>query len=210
MIRTLAGLAVLLAFGALSGCATMSGDECTASDWTAVGYSDGARGYTSDRFSKYNKACAKHGITPNFRDYQAGRDEGLREFCQPGNGFSLGERGGRYNGVCAAELEPQFLDAYRVGSHLYSLRSNVNSASSRISAKENELQRVKDEIRTKEAALIDEETTTQDRLLLLTDLKELSERTGQLEAEIRELYDERARHEVELQNYQASVTAYGY
>lgn len=210
MIRKLTGITVLLAFGVLSGCATMSGDECTASDWVAVGYSDGARGYTADRLSKYNKACAKHGVTPDFREYQAGREEGLREFCQPGNGFSLGERGGHYNGVCAAELEPQFLDAYRVGSHLHSLRSNVNSASSRIAAKENELKRVKDDIRAKEAQLIDDETTTQDRILLLADLKDLSERTGQLEAEILDLYDERARHEVELENYQASVTAYGY
>ena len=210
MIRNLAGIIALLAFGALSGCATMSGDECTTSDWVAVGYSDGARGYTADRLSNYNKACAKHGVTPSFRDYQAGREEGLREFCQPSNGFTLGERGGRYHGVCAADLEPQFLDAYRVGSHLHGLRSHVNSASSRISAKENELQRVKDEIRSNEAQLIDEETTTQDRILLLADLKDLSERTGQLEAEIRDLYDERARHEVELQNYQASMTAYGY
>jgi hypothetical protein len=210
MKRTFAGITVILAFSVLSGCATMSGDECAVSDWTAVGYSDGARGYTSDQLSKYNKACAKHGVTPDFRAYQSGREEGLREFCQPGNGFSLGERGGRYHGVCSPDLEPHFLDAYRVGSHLYSLRSNVNSASSRIAHSERELENTKDEIRHKEALLIDEETTTTDRVLLLADLKDLSERIGQLESEIRTLYDERARHEVELQNYQASVTAYGY
>ncbi len=210
MKRMLAGISVILVFGVLSGCATMSGDECTMSDWTAIGYSDGAQGYTSDRLNKYNKACAKHGVTPDFRAYQAGRDEGLREFCQPSRGFQLGERGGRYQGVCNTDLEPAFLDAYRVGSHLHTLRSNVNSASARIAAREAELERTKDKIRTKEAQLIDEETSTADRVLILADLKELSERTGELEAEIKDLFADRARHEVELQNYQASIVAYGY
>ena len=65
-------------------------------------------------------------------------------------------------------------------------------------------------MRSKEAALIDGETTTEERILLLADLKELSERTGELEAEIRDLYEQRARHQVELDNYQVSVADYGY
>lgn len=210
MKRMLAGFSLILVFGVLSGCATMSGDECAMSDWTAIGYSDGAQGYTSDRLNKYNKSCAKHGVTPDFRAYQAGRDEGLREFCQPARGFQLGERGGRYYGVCSADLEPAFMDAYRVGSHLHTLRSNVSSASARIAAKEAELERNKDEMRAKEAELIDGETATADRVLILADLKELAERNGQLEAEIKDLYADRARHEVELQNYQASIVAHGY
>ena len=62
----------------------------------------------------------------------------------------------------------------------------------------------------KEAALISDETTAEERVVLLLDLKELSERTGQLEAEIRDLYDERARHQVELENYQVALVDYGY
>jgi predicted nucleic acid-binding Zn-ribbon protein len=65
-------------------------------------------------------------------------------------------------------------------------------------------------MRTKEAALIDSETTTEDRILLLADLKELSERTGRIEAEILDLHEQLARYQVELDNYQASVTDFGY
>ena len=208
MNRTWASILMIVAFAGVSGCATMSGDECAMSDWTAIGYSDGAQGYPSDRYSRHNKACAKHGVTPDFRAYQSGRDEGLREFCQPSRGYRLGESGGHYYGVCSGELEPAFLDAYRVGSHLHTLRSNVNNASSQIASKERELDSVADEIRHTEARLIDDETENQQRVLLLVDLKEISERSGKLEAEIKELHAERARHEVELQNYQSSVMAY--
>ena len=65
-------------------------------------------------------------------------------------------------------------------------------------------------IRDKEATLIASETTIQDRILILADLKDLSERTGQLETEIEMLIDDRARHETELANYQSSVAAFGF
>ena len=199
----------LLVIG-LAGCATMSGDECATSDWTAVGYEDGSRGYTSERFGKHREACAKHGITADFPAYQQGRREGLVEFCQPGRGFNLGANGGQYNGVCSVELEADFLDAYRVGRQLYTLRSNVSSANSQIYNKKQELEEIEDQISHNEALLIGDQTTTEDRVLLLAELKRLSERTGELEIEIEVLIGDRARHEQNLQNYEQTVAAYGY
>ncbi len=203
---TVAAVALLV----MSGCATMSGDECMTTDWSAIGYEDGARGYTTERFSKHRKACAKHGVTADFQAYQAGRDQGLVEYCQPGRGFDVGVNGGRYYGVCNVELERDFLEAYNAGYHLYTLRANVSRATAGINSKERELERVEDEIRQKEASLIAEETTIEERVLLLADLKDLSERTGELEAEIKDLYEQRARYQVELDNYQVAVTDYGY
>lgn len=194
----------------MSGCASMSGDECIATDWRAVGYEDGSRGYTSERFSKYRKACAKQGVTANFSDYQAGREQGLVEYCQPGRGYSVGVSGGRYYGVCAVDLEAGFVDAYNDGYHLYTLRSNVNHANSKLIAKQRDLESVEDAILHAEAALIDRETTTERRIILLAELKNLSEDTGRLEAEIRDLYEERARHQAELDNYQVTVADYSY
>ncbi len=199
-----------LGFAALSGCATMSGDECLTSDWAAIGYEDGARGYTMQQMTQRRKACAKHGVTPDFAAYQNGRDQGLVEYCQPGRGFDVGVNGGRYNGVCKAELEANFLDAYNAGYHLYTLRSNVNRASSSIAVKEGQLNRIRDDITAKEAALIDPKTTTEQRIVLLAELKDLSERTGELETQIKDLYDQRARHQVELEQYQVVVMDYGY
>ena len=199
----------LLVIG-LAGCATMSSDECATSDWTAVGYEDGSRGYTSERFSKHRKACAKHGVTADFQAYQQGRSQGLVEFCQPGRGFNLGANGGQYKGVCSVELEADFLDAYRVGQQLYKLRSNVSSANSQINYKKQELEDIEGQISHKEALLIGDQTTTEDRVLLLAELKRLSERTGELEVEIEALIADRARHEQNLQHYEQTVAAYGY
>lgn len=207
------GIYSLLAAGAalvLSGCASMSADECVMSDWRTIGYEDGARGFTSDRLGQHRKACAKHGVAPDFEEYRAGRDEGLREFCQPSRGFNLGASGGHYSGVCASDQEPYFLDAYRSGQHLHALRSNVQASTHAINARRSELDTVQEQIRDTEAALISSETTAEERILLLVDLKNLSEETGRLEAEIVDLIEERADHEHELQSYQAVLADSGY
>lgn len=194
----------------LSGCATMSGDECMTSDWSAIGYEDGARGYTTDRLANRRKACAKHGVTPDFAAYQSGRDQGLVEYCQPSRGFNVGSNGGRYNGVCSVNLEADFLDAYNAGHHLYSLRSRVNRANSSIKSKEHELDEIEDALLQNGIDIIASETTQEERILLLADMKDMAERTGQLEAEIKDLYEVRAHAQAELEHYQMVVVDLGY
>lgn len=210
MKSTICRLLAAAALLGLAGCASMSADECAMSDWRTIGYEDGARGYTSDRLGQHRKACAKHGVAPDFDEYRAGRDDGLREFCQPTRGFNLGASGGHYNGVCASDQEPYFLDAYRSGQHLHALRSNVQASTYAINARRSELDKVAEQIRDTEAALIASETTPQERVLLLVDLKNLSEETGRLEAEIIDLIEERADHEHELESYQAVLADSGY
>lgn len=204
------GLLFSISLIGLGGCATMSADECLTSDWHAIGFEDGAHGYTADQLGNRRKACAKHGVTPDFEAYQAGRAQGLRQYCQPSRGFSVGSNGGRYNGVCPADLEAEFVDAYNSGKQLYTLRSRVNGATSQINAKERELEDTNEKTRDAEARLISPETTMEDRVLLLSDMKELSERTGQLEAEIAELIEERAVYEQQLAAYQAMLADSGF
>ena len=199
-----------LALVGLSGCASMSADECALSDWSAVGYEDGARGYTSDRFGQHRKACAKHGVSVDFQAYQSGREQGLAEFCQPGRGFTYGVNGGRYNGVCSADLEAEFVEAYNVGYQLYTLRAAVSSADSAIYSKQSELDYSEKRIVAIGVELISDETTTEQRVALLAEMQDLSERTGELESEIDFLVAERARAEQELQYYEQTVAALGY
>ncbi len=201
---------VALALVGLGGCASMSADECLAVDWTAIGYEDGARGYTTERFGTHRKACAKHGVTASLADYRHGHAQGVEVFCQPSRGFNHGASGGSYNGVCPAMLEDDFVDAYHAGRKLYTLRANVNSANSRIYAKEAELNGVNQRIAEATAMMISSETTTEERVLLLAELKELAERTGQLEAEIQQAVEDRARYEQDLEYYEQTVASYGY
>jgi hypothetical protein len=188
----------------------MSAEECLVSDWSAIGYEDGARGYTTDRFSQHRKACAKHGIAADFEAYKRGREEGLLEFCQPARGYTLGVNGGRYNGVCSADVEAEFVQAYNAGHRLYSLRAAVGSAESAIRAKQGELEYAEKRIVAIGVDLISTKTTTEQRVELLAEMKELSERTGQLESEIEFLIADKARAEQELQNYEQTVAAQSY
>lgn len=210
MNSRLAGFISIAVLLGLSGCASMSADECTMSDWRTIGFEDGAQGYTADRLGNHRKACAKHGVAPDFEAYQSGRSEGLRQFCQPSRGFNVGAGGGRYNGVCPGDMEPDFVAAFNSGHQLYNLRSSVNSANYQITAKRTELENSEKRIIEAELALIARETTTQERILLLAELKDLSERTGQLEAEIVELVEERVVYEQQLAAYEETIASASY
>jgi len=205
-----AGILLASAVLGLGGCASMSADECLVSDWSAIGYEDGSRGLTSDRFTQHRKACAKHGVAADFEAYKRGRAEGLVEFCQPGRGYTYGVNGGYYNGVCSADLEPEFIAAYNVGYQLHTLRAAVSSADSAIYTRRAELKYAEDRIVGIGIDLISDETTTEQRIALLAEMKQLSERTGELEAEIDYYVAEKARAEQELQGYEQTLTAQGY
>ena len=201
----IAGLVSIIALLGLGGCASMSADECAMSDWRTIGFEDGALGYTADRLGSHRKACAKHGVAPDFEAYQAGWREGVRRFCQPSRGFNLGASGARYNGICPSDMEPDFVDAYNTGHKLYNLRANVSKANSQIAARNAALERNEKRIREVEAALIARDTSAEDRVLLLVELKELSEETGKIEAEIVALVEERAVYERQLAEYESMI-----
>jgi len=190
---------------ALSGCASMNKSECLTSDWQMIGFEDGVRGSGSQRLTKHRKACAKHGIVPDLAAYQRGRSQGLQEYCQPTKGFALGRSGASYAGACPAELEAGFLDAYNAGHHLWQLKTSVSSADRQINNKKRALDRVKKDLVAKEAALVSDEATSEQRLALLARVKELSEKRGQLQAEIEDLIIVRTQRQGELYAYQAEL-----
>ena len=59
MNNRISGMLVVLAALAAGGCASMSSEECALSDWSAIGFEDGASGYTTERFSSHSahKQC---------------------------------------------------------------------------------------------------------------------------------------------------------
>jgi hypothetical protein len=196
--------ALLIAL-AVSGCASMDKDECLTVDWRTIGYEDGSAGYPGDRIASHRKACAKHGVSPDLAQYQSGREEGLREFCRPANGYRLGAQGSGYGGVCPADLEREFLDAYGSGRQLYTLESRVSNATYQLDAKRRELNRAEDDVINKSALAIDKDTTGEQRAQAVVDLKQLAERIGRLKVEIRELEEDRIQYERDLQDYRATA-----
>ncbi len=188
----------------VTGCSSMSETECLAVDWRTIGYEDGVAGFPGNHIAKHRKACAKHGVRSDLTLYQAGRAEGLREYCQPANGYRLGVRGGSYGGVCPAELEDRFLPAYDAGHHLYSLRARLSNAESQLDSKRRELDRAKHGIVATSAAVVSDEATREERADALVDAAELAERVGRLKEEIKQLEADRVRYERDLDDYLAS------
>lgn len=202
MIQILRALAALFCAGMLTACASMSANECEFSDWYTIGFEDGSRGLTSDAVSGRRKACARHGFGIDFASYQEGREAGLKEFCQPQRGFDAGSAGQRYRGVCPSDLEPAFLDAYEEGAQLHTLRAAVAQVDSQINSRERELERLHEDIAEYEALLIADDTTTEDRVRVLADLKRSNEQVGQVDTEIQHLISERALRQQDLLDYE--------
>ena len=189
----------------LQACATLNEHECLVSDWHAIGYEDGARGASAELVGKHRKACAKHGIAPDLQAYRSGRLEGLSEYCTGANGFSLGARGGHYGGVCPPEYEYEFVEAYDAGRKLYELQASVNHADRQIRSKQKQLENLKEDLSGKEAALISDGTTSEERVRLLADTRDLAKRQGELESEITELERNKAVYLERLDQYKATL-----
>ena len=197
---------IVAAMAALTGCNSMSAQECLATDWRTVGYEDGVNGYTGDRIGRYRKSCSEHGVTPDLGEYQSGRDQGLREFCKPLNGFRVGARGGGYSGVCPAELDESFADAYQSGRQLYTLRSRVGSTADEIDSMRNELEQIDRNLVTIGARMVDPTVTNEERAQLLVDTKHMAERKGEIKARIPQLESELVVYQRELDDYRATLT----
>ncbi len=204
-----ATLGLLVVAVLLGGCATMNEAECLTVDWQTVGFEDGAAGYSGDRIGQHRKACAKHGVSPDLVGYQRGREAGLREYCQPANGFRVGSHGGGYVGVCPVELDGAFSAAFESGRQLYSLESRLSNAQNQIVSKRRELERVEDTMVKVTAVIVRSDSSGEERAQALVDTKQLAERAGRLKAEIRQLEHDRVEYERDLEDYRAHVSFIG-
>lgn len=114
----------LLALLALTGCATLTTDQCKVADWRALGVEDGALGYGESRFLAYTKDCADAGVTPDRLAWEAGRQEGLLRFCTPEGAYSAGVDGRPFRGRCAPET-PEQLAALEKGQNWRAITAEI-------------------------------------------------------------------------------------
>ena len=183
----------------------MSESECRAIDWRTIGFEDGVAGYSGDRIAVHRKACGKYGVSTDLAAYQAGRDQGLREFCQPANGFRVGSHGYEYAGVCPAALEPAFLRSLESGQRLYTLESRAANAANQLASRRRELHDIQEAIEHDAMAIISGESTPEQRAHALLETHELVDRAGRTQNEIARLEDEAGRCDQELESYRATL-----
>ncbi|SFO40543.1 Protein of unknown function [Cohaesibacter marisflavi] len=130
--------ALFLLLPLLAGCASLSQEECQTGDWGAVGANDAMEGRDATRFSEHIEACSKYDIAPDKKLYEIGYQKGLRSYCTPSNGFSVGRNGYSYRQICPPASEPEFMRGYLRGSALHETETEI-------AEKEQELTRLKTE-----------------------------------------------------------------
>ena len=207
-MRTTAIALVCVSLG-LAGCASMSKNECVTVDWRTVGYEDGVAGRTGDQIGRHRQACADHGVAPDLDAYQSGRTEGLREYCQPNNGFRVGTSGARFGGPCPTDLAPAFTAAYDSGRELYVRKYRVDHANARLASMRVELERLQHQITSYGLVLVSETSTTEVRTHAFLETKQLVERHERLKAEIAQLEQDKRHYERDLEDYRAELAYAG-
>lgn len=125
----------------LGACATLSEDACRSGDWFSIGAADGADGRTPGFLAKHAEACAKFGITPDRREWEAGRQQGLRSYCTPEKAYSEGRRGRSLSPVCPAADLRELSFANETGLEYHRIEHRID--------------RLEDDIREINAALAD-------------------------------------------------------
>ncbi len=172
-MKLLSLAALSLAVVALSGCASLSQNECLTADWESIGYRDGSRGYDAGRIGAHSEACAEHGIKADGQLYEEGRVRGLELFCTGDNGVRLGRQGYSYSGVCPLSMEGAFMRGFQFGRELHEIDVRMQEL-------RNEINKVQSELRREEPPLTD-----RDRDYLLYRLRDLEREYGRMEAELR-------------------------
>lgn len=207
-------LAILLAkLTLLAGCgggASVSQNQCIASDWETLGYRDGVNGIRSSRLLAHQDACVEHGIIPDRTAYMRGWEDGVREYCQPNRAFEIGELGQGHDNVCPQGMQTEFTTAYREGRKLYLARVEVSSLERLIGEKEHRLEHVKAEIVSSAADQLNPSMTPADRVNMLAYTHRLTEEKQRLESEIPALVDELAHKQAELERLRQTLATVVY
>lgn len=110
----------------LSGCATLSKQECMVGDWQTIGYNDGVAGYTADRLALHSKACAKASVALDYQAWSRGRQLGLKQYCTVTSAYNVGRRGQKLSNVCPATLANHLQAAHQQGLDYYALDSQLD------------------------------------------------------------------------------------
>ena len=125
--RLSSSMAIIGSISLLSGCATLSKQECLIGDWQAIGYNDGVAGYQSDRLASHAKACAKASVAPDYQAWERSRQLGLKQYCITDNAYNLGRRGRKLNNVCPVAIASNLQQAYQRGLEYYNLENQLDT-----------------------------------------------------------------------------------
>ncbi|NOX33793.1 MAG: DUF2799 domain-containing protein [Deltaproteobacteria bacterium] len=167
------------------GCASLDKADCRQGDWFGIGYEDGARGYHATQISNHRNACKKYGVTPDYQEYESGRQKGLEKYCTPQNGYRLGGKGYRYNEVCPDDMKDSFLEAYHQGKTVYQIKKDIKTSQRKIENLKTDIQNNKEKISDKEDELVKDGIKSNERKKILREIRSIEEDIKKNRSQIR-------------------------
>ena len=124
---------LMLPAALLSGCASLTPEQCLRADWRRIGYADGAAGASAYLINDHTKACAEVGVRPNIDEYLRGREQGFELYCRPEHAFALGRRGAAHHAdECPEPMKPAFYTEYERGHQVHFVESELGQRRARI------------------------------------------------------------------------------
>lgn len=144
----------------LSGCATLSTEQCKIADWPEIGERDGRNGY-ANRIEKHQKACAKINVIPDRKLYTQGYKKGLNAYCQPDVIFERALQGNGSYTVCPSELHSTLRPYRDVANNYYHAKT--------------EKEKVNKELDRYQDYLLDEKLSTEKRNEYIQKIKRMKQ-----------------------------------
>lgn len=167
---------------ALSGCSSISEEECRLGDWYQMGLADGQKG-KKNYSAIYSEECAEYGVTVDLKSYQEGRREGLTSYCTYENGTLVGQSNASYENVCPADLARDFLSGYTPYHNLAQAQSRLSSAESSVN--------------NYKARLEEDTLSSDDRKTFKAELKSAKSRMERAEFDVNRFEYELAVHKID-------------
>ncbi len=119
-----------LAILTLSGCATTHPQQaqlnCQAPNWHTLGVQDGKDGRYPYEIARYQRRCPTIVLTDTIRaEWEAGRQQGLIQYCTKSNAYALGERGHSLKQVCPEDGLLEIQQSHALGYQQYYQRHRL-------------------------------------------------------------------------------------
>ena len=172
----LRSIGAVLSILAMTGCASLSKEECLTGDWHGIGYQDGLQGKTEAYLAEHQQACSEHKVKLNLDQYLTGRTKGLQSYCKPDNGYRVGRNGFVYAYVCPPDMETAFLATYKKGRDFYLQEQKVRETERKISQHKREQEKLDQDISKKEKRLVSDGLSSSERQRLLQEIRELEQK----------------------------------
>jgi hypothetical protein len=171
MIRFLMFIGII---SLLTACSSMSKEQCESADWKAYGYTDGAKGKETTNFNSYAQACGDYGIKSDFERYLVGHKQGVIVFCTFESGYQAGIKNYRYQGICKAHKESDFLSGLAKGKKLFTARQDLREAQNEVSQLRKAIDDKRRDQEINEDLIVDNGTTEDKRRLLIQENKQIT------------------------------------